>query len=614
MENQLARVYVVDHRKIRNTSEECIAKFIYPADFDTEVIKRVTSGKYGADFAELRALEKSLETESYSGIFHYRRVLVLDEDFLDVASLETTWEGHFISAWNWAETSQLGWSQLKLNELSKRKAIVLPTPVDVRIFGWENLHQQFISSHGTEIIDALEKKWVDSEKFIEYLKKEHFLVPYNIFLAPFSIRRELYDWLIPILESIEPMLINLSDDNYQKRWPGFISERLLSYYWTNLGTDMNIEYRAIARLDKAFELDFYLPKSSKPIWVAECSSNNLLASIISIESLAINLQSNDTILILTTINRDLFAMFQSTFKCEYPDLSFDFVFIEQKSQNLNSNQNLFPFLSFITDTNVLLCFTPRVFFLPSVKDFNNLEFNSINPTTDSFEELFKSLVLNFPHGAEVFSNLSQNGHAILELHSLNPTKFPVGFFLLMFKNWRFTGDYWEHLQNYLEQESHSSREELEVESDFLGLTGLLKKKTGSETQKRRSYGRKSAKNPQEDGDFARSIPSSGDPIAVDFSGLDLLNHTELAQRSPWGSVLVSHMKNSKFTAIWNLQIELALSRSRIHLLKERIIAHKMSIIKLIFSLVLPVYRRFPVKVRDFKFLKSTLRALRKHRL
>ena len=159
MQKKTIEIFAVDHRKEKPEKPDSLVTFIYPDDFASALAEKHALGRFGADFGELRALEESLRTQSYSGVLHYRRVLILDESKLELAAIKSTWEGSFISAWNWSETLELGWSHQNLTKLSKENAIILPNKIDVGIFDCKNLLEQFQSSHGEDVIQALKKRW-----------------------------------------------------------------------------------------------------------------------------------------------------------------------------------------------------------------------------------------------------------------------------------------------------------------------------------------------------------------------------------------------------------------------------------------------------------------------
>ena len=86
----------------------------------------------------------------------------------------------------------------------------------------------------------------DAEKAEEYFTKNNLYSPCNMLIA----RKEVFDdysaWLFPILLELN-YRIGEVEDKYQNRYPGFVSERLLNYYFDIRRSDLKIAYS-----DKSF--------------------------------------------------------------------------------------------------------------------------------------------------------------------------------------------------------------------------------------------------------------------------------------------------------------------------------------------------------------------------
>lgn len=78
-----------------------------------------------------------------------------------------------------------------------------------------------------EVLDQFEK---DSSEHREFFSKNNKLIPYNMFVCKFNTLDQLCSWLFPILFEINRR-IHFDDIPYQSRFLGFVSERLLTYYY-----------------------------------------------------------------------------------------------------------------------------------------------------------------------------------------------------------------------------------------------------------------------------------------------------------------------------------------------------------------------------------------------
>lgn len=457
MQKKTIEIFAVDHRKEKPEKPDSLVTFIYPDDFASALAEKHALGRFGADFGELRALEESLRTQSYSGVLHYRRVLILDESKLELAAIKSTWEGSFISAWNWSETFELGWSHQNLTKLSKENAIILPNKIDVGIFDCKNLLEQFQSSHGEDVIQALKKRWDESEPFFEYLENQKTFVPYNIFLAPYEIRKKLFDWLLPILKSIESDLIHLSPDPYQKRWPGFIAERLVSYFWDTVVEPTQISYRPIARLDNAIEFDFCPDKLKGRIYVSACDKNYLIPTSIALESYATNAVDESTYVVLTSASEIDYSIFQSSLQSKFPNQNFEFIHIDVEGKVLpwnGINQWSLPtffrlLIPIFVNSKSALWVDSDTLSLGDVSDVFDLgiqESFAISAAPDIFMDYCRQIPASTPR---LEGNSWENYYHDLLPISEFPTIFQCGMLVINTEEWRKQNDHWHLLKKQL---------------------------------------------------------------------------------------------------------------------------------------------------------------------
>lgn len=141
------------------------------------------------------------------------------------------WRRRFLLPVNW-------------NEIMKKESIdvILPVPLCVM----PSLEGNFVDRHLPKIWDASMEalKSVhpeDAEKAADYFRTEKLYSPCNMLIT----RKEIFDdysaWLFPVLFKLNE-LIGTVEDKYQNRYLGFVSERLLNYYFCVRRSDLKIAY------------------------------------------------------------------------------------------------------------------------------------------------------------------------------------------------------------------------------------------------------------------------------------------------------------------------------------------------------------------------------------
>ena len=119
--------------------------------------------------------------------------------------------------------------------------VVLPVP----LFVAPNLQENYLSRHAN-------KPWNDmlqilAELYPEDLNsaKEYFnqgiYSPCNMIIAQKEIFDAFCEWLFPILFKVAD-LNGMLEEKYQNRYPGFLSERLMSYYFDKHKDELNVVY------------------------------------------------------------------------------------------------------------------------------------------------------------------------------------------------------------------------------------------------------------------------------------------------------------------------------------------------------------------------------------
>ncbi len=270
-------VYVVDHRSPRETHPNSFANFIYPNRVEEQKKGHLTAGTHGADFGELRALEASiLDIQlGYGGVLHYRRAIHLSQTNLAEVEIYSTPEGHFVPIWSWLESPTFGWTDQTLLDLSAKGLTLLPKAINVRELGAANLYEQYLLWHDPQTFLELRKNWELAEDFFEFLKRETNLIPFNIMITTRQIREHLFGWLLNIINPLEAPLSQLSHDSSERRWPGYLAERLCTYYWHTHFSEIQPRFVETMRLDVASEVSTALYEDDY-----KAISNNLKKSFV----------------------------------------------------------------------------------------------------------------------------------------------------------------------------------------------------------------------------------------------------------------------------------------------------------------------------------------------
>lgn len=168
-------------------------------------------------FCELTALYWIWKnaTEDVVGLCHYRRHFIMPDSWLDA---------------------------MKENDVD----VILPIPLYVT----PNLGDNYRKRHDPKELDYVltfirDNYKDDYESAISFFNGNLYS-PCNMFIMKKDVLNELCAWLFPILEAVV-LYSGKKDDAYQNRYPGFLSERLMSYYF-----EKNRERFKVVYSDKNF--------------------------------------------------------------------------------------------------------------------------------------------------------------------------------------------------------------------------------------------------------------------------------------------------------------------------------------------------------------------------
>lgn len=155
-------------------------------------------------------------TEDLVGLVHYRRHFMLSEDWLE------RMEHHGID-------------------------VILPLPLYVAPSIEGNYRNRHVDSNWDYMLEYLRENMPEDYGSASVFFKETALYsPCNMFIMRREVLNDLCQWMFPVLFAVAEQG-GILEDSYQNRYPGFISERLISYFF-----DKNREKYTVVYADKNF--------------------------------------------------------------------------------------------------------------------------------------------------------------------------------------------------------------------------------------------------------------------------------------------------------------------------------------------------------------------------
>ena len=120
--------------------------------------------------------------------------------------------------------------------------VVLPVPLYVSPSIKENYLARHEKTPWNAMMNSLKSRnpecYADAD---EYFKTSGFYSPCNMLIARREVLNELCEWLFPILFAVAEQCGSL-EDVYQNRYPGFLSERLITFFFYMHRERFNIVY------------------------------------------------------------------------------------------------------------------------------------------------------------------------------------------------------------------------------------------------------------------------------------------------------------------------------------------------------------------------------------
>ena len=138
-------------------------------------------------------------SEDYVGLEHYRRHFILPDDWLQ-------------------------------RVIDNDVDVILPIPLYVSPSVEENYKGRHVASDWDFVMDYLKEHHPKDYAFAKDFFKGNLYSPCNMFIGKKPVIDAFCEWLFPILFALEEHN-GLRDETYQNRYPGFMSERLMTMYF-----------------------------------------------------------------------------------------------------------------------------------------------------------------------------------------------------------------------------------------------------------------------------------------------------------------------------------------------------------------------------------------------
>ena len=153
--------------------------------------------------------------EDYIGLAHYRR--------------------HFLLTQNWFDIVK-----------NQKIYVILPVPLYVSPSLAENYCDRHIAKDWDRLMEYVYRNNNSEYEKMNLFFKGNLYSPCNMIIAKREIICEFCEWLFPILDTVVKS-VGEHKDLYQNRYPGFMAERLMTYYFETKSEKYHIVYA-----DKSF--------------------------------------------------------------------------------------------------------------------------------------------------------------------------------------------------------------------------------------------------------------------------------------------------------------------------------------------------------------------------
>jgi hypothetical protein len=177
-------------------------------------------------FALYQLLKEGRLSDPFIGLFHYRRYLTEYKKYSTLVKRFNRKLRHQFKAQPYFILNESRASAL----LSTEYHIIVPKPNQFKF----TVYEHYSIFHHIEDLDfALETVRITDPSYeaaIMQLCNQTYLYSYNLFVMPRNLFCEYAEWLFVLLERIESKISTDGRDNYQKRVPAFLAERLFNLW------------------------------------------------------------------------------------------------------------------------------------------------------------------------------------------------------------------------------------------------------------------------------------------------------------------------------------------------------------------------------------------------
>jgi hypothetical protein len=185
------------------------------------------------ELSALRAFQRTgVADNDVIGLVHYRRVFALRAR----AGVELYNDVHQIESFDWAAPERFGAGAMQLAAALDGSDWASVPRIDIRKAGQPHLLQAWLAAHPSEFLEIAERAVSavspSTGLLRDYMRESTGYAPFNMFVGSGSALGAYTDFLWPVLERCVAE-IGLPDDPYQRRYAGFIAERLHGY-WIDL--------------------------------------------------------------------------------------------------------------------------------------------------------------------------------------------------------------------------------------------------------------------------------------------------------------------------------------------------------------------------------------------
>ena len=119
--------------------------------------------------------------------------------------------------------------------------VILPVPLYVAPSVEENYRERHTSSDWDNMMNYLKENYPSDHKKAEAFFREGLYSPCNMLIARKEVLAELCEWFFPIVFAVADKG-GEREDAYQNRYPGFISERLITYFFESRRDKYKVVY------------------------------------------------------------------------------------------------------------------------------------------------------------------------------------------------------------------------------------------------------------------------------------------------------------------------------------------------------------------------------------